>query len=117
VATNASTSFGGKSCSTIAAGDIVGGSGTKQSDGSVLATSITSTSPTATSTFNAVITSLGGTCPSLVLTVGGKQVHTNASTIFGGASCSGIAVGDMLGVAGTTQSDGSILASYVSDSK
>ncbi|HEY2908478.1 MAG TPA: DUF5666 domain-containing protein [Vicinamibacterales bacterium] len=117
VDTNGATSFGGKTCSTIAAGDIVGGSGTKQSDGSVIATSITSASPTATVTFNAVITSLSGTCPSLVLTVGGKQVHTSASTIFGGASCSGIASGDMLGVAGTTQSDGSILASYVSDSK
>ncbi len=117
VATNGSTSFGGKPCSTIAAGDILGGSGTRQSDGSVLATSITSASPTATLTFNALITSLSGTCPSLVLTVGGKQVHTNASTIFGGTSCSGITSGDMLGVAGTTQSDGSILASYVSDSK
>jgi hypothetical protein len=117
VATNSSTSFGGKTCSTIAAGDIVGGSGTKQTDGSVLAVSITSTSPTATSTFNAAITTLSGTCPSLVLTVGGKQVHTNASTIFGGAACSAIATGDILGVAGTTQSDGSILASYVSDSK
>ncbi len=117
VATSVSTTFGGKSCSAIAAGDIVGGSGTRQNDGSVLATSLTAASPTATATFNGVITSISGTCPSLLVTVGGKQVHTTSSTIFGGALCSGIASGDMLGVAGTTQSDGSILASYVSDSK
>jgi len=59
------------------------------------------------------ITTIAGTCPAIAFTVGGKLVVTNPQTSFSGGQCSGLNVGDVVTATGSTQVDGSMLASQV----
>jgi hypothetical protein len=52
-------------------------------------------------------------CPALTFTVGTTTVKTDASTIFDDVTCLTLASGDIVEVAGTKQTDGSILAKTV----
>ena len=56
---------------------------------------------------------LTGTCPSLIFTLGGVIIVTDASTSFKGGGCSAIAEGDQVEVKGTTQADGRLLATKI----
>jgi hypothetical protein len=120
VIANTATTFSGKSCSDLKAGDVVVVVGTKPADsGTVTATTITVTAspaplPPTPVTLSGTIGGFGGTCPSLSLSVGTVYVRTDSATTFTGKSCDQIRSGDMVGVAGTRQSDGSVLATTVS---
>jgi Domain of unknown function (DUF5666)/Putative binding domain, N-terminal len=63
--------------------------------------------------FEGSVSGLSGTCPALTFTVRGRTVRTNGSTDFRGGSCSALRNGDNVDVRGTTQPDGSVLASRV----
>jgi K+/H+ antiporter YhaU regulatory subunit KhtT len=125
VYTNASTQIGGGgTCTDLKNGDTRYVSGTRQSDGRVLATYVSGAvapppppppPPPVTVTLNGILASLAGTCPSLTFTVAGTAVYTNASTqIGGGGACTDLKNGDTRYVSGTRQSDGRVLATYVS---
>jgi hypothetical protein len=59
---------------------------------------------------------LAGSCPLITFTISGKTVRTNATTSFGSGSCSLLKNSDRVGAVGTTQADGSIVASCVAGS-
>ena len=62
-----------------------------------------------------MVSNLAGTCPSLTFTVNGTAAATNASTAYGGGgTCSAIKNGDKRALVGTRQTDGRVLARYVS---
>ena len=106
--------FSGKSCGETKAGDSAAVTATK-TDGVVLATRVEVRAPEPVSvTVTGTVESVGGTCPALTLTIGSAVVKTNADTKFGGAACAAVKKGDTGGAAGVRQSDGSILATYVS---
>ena len=113
VKTSSATSFSGKACADLKSGDSVAVTGTKQSDGSVLATKVEGTSSTTPVYANGTVNSLSGTCPALVLNISGVAVKTNAATVFSGKACADIAIGSTLNSSNTRQSDGSLLANYV----
>jgi len=124
VVTTASTTFSGKTCATLKAGDSVGVAGTHPADsGTVTATTITSTATTAppptsaTVTMNGTIGGLTGTCPVLTMSVGTTYIRTNSATAFSGKSCGELKAGDAIGIAGTRQSDGTVLATTIAASK
>jgi hypothetical protein len=54
-----------------------------------------------------------GSCPAITFVLNGKTVRTDAETSFGGGSCASIEHGNLVGVIGTVQGDGSIAASCV----
>ncbi|MBI1873927.1 MAG: hypothetical protein HYZ58_02710 [Acidobacteria bacterium] len=57
-----------------------------------------------------VVSSLGGTCPSLTFNVGSQQIVTNGSTRFEHGSCADLRNGQAVEVEGVRQGDGSVLA-------
>jgi hypothetical protein len=60
--------------------------------------------------FEGPVTSLGGACPDLTVTVSGTRVVTTASTKYRGGNCRHIAEGTRVFVVGERQSDGSVRA-------
>ena len=54
-----------------------------------------------------------GVCPALTFTVGTTTVKTAAATVFDDVLCSALANGALVTVTGTTQTDGSVLATKV----
>jgi len=63
--------------------------------------------------FGGSVDQVTGSCPSITFTIFGNVVHTNGSTAFGDGSCASLKAGDQVGVVGTAQTDGSVLASCV----
>jgi hypothetical protein len=59
------------------------------------------------------VSGLSGSCPTLAFTVAGKTVKTNNATQFMNGVCAGVKNGAQVGVRGTAQTDGSILAAVV----
>jgi hypothetical protein len=126
VRTNSSTTFSGKSCGDLKTGVAITVVGTRQSDNTVLATSIASTAstptptptptpaPTPTATASGTITALGGSCPALSMKVDGTYAITSSATTFSGKTCSTLKAGDAVSVAGEKRSDGVILATTLS---
>jgi len=121
IVTNGSTTFAGKPCGDLKNGDTLGLAGTRQSDGTVVATYLSITPTTAppppsssTLTFSGVVSGLTGTCPVISMTVGTTKVQTTSTTQFGGKTCSAIKNGDTAGVAGTKQDNGTVTVFYVS---
>ena len=118
VPTNAALNRGGVSISLsdLKAGDRVHVTGVK--DGAMIrASEIVAQNvpaPATTVTFSGIVSSLSGTCPSLAFTANSTSVHTTSSTTFGGGSCADVRNGMSAGVSGAKQSDGSVLANYVS---
>jgi hypothetical protein len=119
VHTNASTTFNVEACSAVKNGDNFYAAGPKQSDGSVLATRTYYVAPTpaptpSPTTVSGTISSLAGTCPSVSFNATSTLVvKTNSSTTFPGVGCSVMANGYAVTVIGTSQSDGSLLATSV----
>jgi hypothetical protein len=59
------------------------------------------------------IESVTGSCPSITFTIHGNVVRTNGDTTFANASCSSVETGGQVGVVGTAEADGSLVASCV----
>ena len=118
VATNGSTRFGDTPCAQIAAGVVVEVEGTRQTDGSVLATRVEAEKQQAQEVeLKGLVAAKVGTCPSITFNVGTQMVSTNASTEFRDATCAALAVGDQVEVKGTRQSNGTVLARRVEKKK
>ena len=116
VKTNSSTTFDDVTCATLANGAVVEVKGTKQTDGSILATSIEKED--GPDEVEGRVFELSGTCPTLTFKVGATagtatKVTTSATTTFSGVTCTAIANGAKVEVEGTKQADGSIAASSV----
>lgn len=122
VTTSATTVFDDVTCATLADTKLVEVEGTRQADGSILATRVeleagpdevigTVFELTGTATCampSAALTFKVGPAASLATTV-----KTTASTTFTGVTCAALANGATVEVEGTTQADGSITAASV----
>ena len=73
----------------------------------------TTTGATAATTITGTISGFGGTCPAVSFKLEAKVIKTDASTSFGDGKCSDLKDGVKVGVSGTVQADGSILAKQV----
>jgi cytochrome c-type biogenesis protein CcmE len=122
VTTNASTQFHAASCQQLKAGNHVELKGTRQTDGSVLATSVQGDGEDQkpedhnVELKGAIATgSIAGACAShsLSFKVGTTMVKTNAATRFKDTACASLRAGDSVEVKGTRQTDGSVLATSV----
>jgi hypothetical protein len=118
VTASATTVFDDVTCATLADGAIVEVEGTKQADGSILATKVEGEA--GPDEVEGMIFALAGTgsCPALTFKVGSTlatatTVNTNASTTFNGVVCTALANGARVEVEGTKQADGSITAASV----
>jgi len=91
--------------------------GTKQTDGSVLATSVsltTATTPT-TTTLTGAISGSTGTCPAVTFTVQSTKVTVNSTTTYPQTTCADATKNIAnVKVTGSKQTDGSVLATSVS---
>src|SRR5262249_28004152 len=120
VQTRSITGFDGKTCPELKVGDQVTVTGFRTETGAVVANGVDTNPPPPSTSANVIgtVEALGGTCPSLTLTINGTEVRTNASTAFGvSGGCGAIRQGDKGLVAGLKQSDGSVLATFVSLSR
>ena len=124
VVTNASTQFKEARCEALKGGSEVEVKGTRQGDGSILATSIEGDDEdedenedrNQAEVKGAIAAgSLGGSCAAsnLSFRVGSTLVKTNASTQFKDATCVSLKAGDSVEVKGARQADNSVLASRV----
>jgi hypothetical protein len=110
VTTTATTTFSGVTCATIANATFVAVKGTKQADGSIVATSVSTEAKAA-----GAVSTPTGTCPALTFNILTTKITTSATTTFFGVTCAAIADGTMVNVEGTLQADGSIAATHVSN--
>jgi len=126
VRTNGSTSFLRTTCSTLAVGAIVEVEGATQPDGSVLAQKVQledddedddededDEDDEDEAEFRGTVALVGGSCPSLTMTVGGRAVRTNGSTTFERGVCDDVRTGLLLQVKGVANADGSVTATRV----
>jgi cytochrome c-type biogenesis protein CcmE len=127
VTTNASTKFDGVLCSTLADAQSVEVKGTLQPDGSIVATKVeveddADGDDAADAEVEGKISALAGTttCPALTFdvvsgttTVTTTTVTTNNLTEFDDVLCTALANDQVVEVKGTTQTDGSILATKI----
>jgi len=128
VVTNASTQFKDARCEALKAGSDVEVKGTRQGDGSILATSIEGDDEDEQENEDRnevelkgaiAAGSLGGSCAAnnLSFRVGSTLVKTNVSTQFKDAACASLNAGDSVEVKGARQADNSVLASRVERKK
>jgi hypothetical protein len=115
-----STTFAGGACGDLKVGATVNFAGTRQGDGSVLASRV-SVKPATTQSDppvegEGVVTALvsGTACPTLSFLIGPHTIKVTTSTTFAGGACGDLKVGATVNFAGTRQGDGSVLASRVS---
>jgi hypothetical protein len=121
VTTNASTTFNDTTCAALKRGDQVEVTGTRQANGSVLATKVEkdnedddgNEAENEAEVKGAISSAITGTCPSIAFSIGSTSVSTNASTRFDDTSCSALKRGDSVEVKGTKQTNSSVLASRV----
>jgi hypothetical protein len=127
VVTSASTIFRDGTCDSLKAGSKVEVKGTRQSDGSVTATSIEvdgangddndeDDNDSEVELKGAIAAgSLTGACASNTLSfiVGSTRVNTSASTEFKDAACTSLKAGDSVEVKGTRQANANVLARRV----
>lgn len=126
VVTNASTKFDNTTCANLAKGDSVSVEGTKQANGSILATEVekkngggsgSGSSGSGSVSGTGTISGVSGTCPVVSFMMNGGKVTTNSSTKYDdGLSCSALASvpsSTKLRLDGTKQSDGSVLATEI----
>jgi hypothetical protein len=73
-------------------------------------------SPTPVS-LDGIVSSLSGTCPTLLFSVEGQLVVTNADTDFRHGKCRDLSNGDTVSIDGMTQADGTVDASRVEITK
>jgi hypothetical protein len=117
VTTTRSTEFKHEACADVAVGQSVELKGTANADGSVTATRIQvedrENENEQEDEAIGAITAKAGACPALTLTVGATTVKTTAATVFHDTTCGALGVGTVIEAKGTTQSDGSLLASRI----
>ena len=121
VTTNSATSFRDGTCADATAnGATVEVKGTKQTDGSILATRVElkkkAAAPTPTAvTLTGFISGSTGTCPAVTFTVQSTKVTVNSSTTFPSTTCADATKNDAnVTVTGTKQADGSVVATSIS---
>lgn len=108
VTTNGTTEFRGTVCAAVVNGARVDIQGTRQTDGSIVATKVDT--KLGEDEVRGAVAALTGTCPNLTFTVGTTRVTTNIRTEFKGSGCAGIVSGLLVEAKGTRQTDGSIIA-------
>jgi uncharacterized protein DUF5666 len=115
VKTNQATNYGGSSgCAGVKSGDGGGVTGSRQSDGTVVAAFVSLTSPSPLPlSFTGTIAKLSGSCPDLVMTIGLFEVQTRDITGFAVKSCGDLKVGDRVTVTGTRLNGGPVIANGV----
>ncbi len=64
-------------------------------------------------TITGTISAFGGSCPAVTFKVEAKTIKTDAATVYAEKSCADLKNGVRVGVTGTTQADGSVLAKQV----
>jgi hypothetical protein len=84
-----------------------GSSGTTSADGARTGTAATASAVTGT------ISAFAGACPAVTFKLEAKVIKTDAATTYVEKGCADLKDGVRVGVSGTTQGDGSILAKYV----
>jgi hypothetical protein len=128
VVTNASTQFKDARCEALQGNSEVEVKGTRQGDGSILATSVEGDDDDEAENEDRneaevkgtiAAGSIGGSCAAgnLSFRVGSTLVKTNASTQFKDAACASLKAGDAVEAKGARQSDGSVLATRVERKK
>ena len=116
VTTNSATVFRNGACADATKnGARVEVEGTRQADGSILATRVELKQAQAQqeAEVEGVVSATTGTCPSLTFMVGTTKVTTNSATTFRDGICTDVKDGARVEVKGTRQADGSILATRV----
>ena len=98
-------------CSDLIAGVTVAVTGTTLANGSIRASKIRiERGPTVQ--VDGSVTAVSG-CPTPTLTVAGKTIKSNADTKFVGGACADLVIKAVVQVTGTSQADGSVLASLI----
>jgi hypothetical protein len=87
--------------------------GTRQPNGSVLATKIDIDNPDPDVEVNGVVAGRGGSCPALTFTVNGVTIATQAATRYEDGLCGDIQNGTRVEVKGIRQSNGTVLADKI----
>jgi hypothetical protein len=115
VTVNSATTYGTSTCADATKnGATVNVTGTKQADGSILATSVSLTTA-APVTVTGVISGSTGTCPAVTFTVASTKVTVSSATAYTSTTCADATKnGANVKVTGAKQSDGSITATGVS---
>ena len=105
------------SLAALQVGQLLEVEGTRRTDGSVDARTITIEDGDEDENedeneveFDGTMSGLGGACPSLSFTAAGRAVTTNAATEFDKTACSAFRNGDRVQVKGDAQSNGSVVA-------
>ena len=109
VSTTSSTNVDG-GCDKIVNGATVALTGTRQSNGSVVASHVEIRQVEVAGS----ITALQGSCPVVTFSIGSTAVSTTANTTFSGRTCGQLANGQSASVDGYLQSNGAITATRIS---
>ena len=113
----AATSYEHGACAAVVNGARVEVKGTRQTDGSVLATRISIEGAPSTSTIvelEGAVSLQTGTCPAITFTVQATKVTAAAATTYEHGACAAVLNGARVTVKGTRQTDGSVLATRIS---
>jgi len=119
VTTSAATDFDDVLCSALANGAVVEVEGTRQANGSILATKVELEDDPDDDDDGVKVAGQisglpgAGSCPALSFTVGTKQVTTSGSTKFEDVTCATLINGMTVEVKGVLQANGSIAATRV----
>jgi len=113
VVTNSATRFEDGTCGTLQNGTRVQVKGTRQSNGSVLASHVDIDTPDVEVKVEGPLSNLGGACPDRTFTVAGTAIVTNSATRFEDGTCATLQAGTPVQVKGTRQPNGSVLATSV----
>jgi len=117
VTTTASTQFKDGSCASIASGRQVKVKGTRQSNGTVLASRVEIKEKEKEAEkeveLKGTISSVSVGCPTPTFVVNGTIITTNPATQFKKGGCASLRTGIKVEVEGTRQANGSVLASKV----
>jgi len=114
VTVNSATTFPSTTCADATKNGVeVKVTGTKQADGSVVATSVALTTP-ATTTLTGLISGSTGTCPAVTFTVQSTKVTVNSATTYTSTTCAVATANNAnVKVTGTKQADNSVIATTV----
>jgi hypothetical protein len=110
VKTNPSTQYEDGTCEEIQVGVKLEIKGTRELDGSVLATRVEFEEKFVEGEGRVTSLVAGTACPTLQFKVQGITVKTDATTLFEGGTCADIQVGVKVEVKGLRQADGTVLA-------
>ena len=114
VSSNAATVFDHVTCLTLKNDAKVVVKGSKQADGSVLATSVSFQDSTTTVELTGTVSLMAGTCPAVTFTVQSTKVSSSAATVFEKVTCATLKNDTKVVVKGSKLVDGSVLATMIS---